>query len=57
MDPTKRVLVPLETRQRVSQTSDYCVYVRAADGSLRRARPKIRGKAARKREKQLRQES
>lgn len=58
LDLLKRVFVPRETRTKdgtlVFRTSDKEVYVRLSDGSIRRSRPKARGKAARQAEKKAR---
>lgn len=59
IDPLRRVFVPRETRTAngtlVFRTiSDGMVYARLKDGSIRRAIPKLRGKAARRADKRAR---
>ena len=60
IDPLRRVFVPIErvtpNGTTVFGTHDREVYVRLEDGSIRRARLKLRGKAARKAERRTRRE-
>lgn len=52
IDPLKRVFVPVEKRTEkgttVFRTLDKQVYARLEDGSIRRAVPRVRGKAAKR---------
>ena len=61
IDPLRRVFIPIEKRRedgtRVLWTSDKTKYVRGTDGTIRRAAPKVRGKAARRAERLARRTS
>lgn len=52
IDPLRRVFVPKEAKTSkgtvVFRTLDFQVYARLPDGSIRRSKPKVNGKAARK---------
>lgn len=52
IDPLKRVFLPLETSQGVIRTVDGRLYLRGKNGSIKRARPKAKGKAARRAERE-----
>lgn len=58
LDPLTRVFKPIERRTTagtmVFKTHDNLVYARLNDGSMRRAIPKVRGKAARRADKKMR---
>ena len=55
INPLRRVFIPIEKRTSngtiVFRTTDKQMYVRLADDSIRRATPKLRGKAARRADK------
>ena len=52
IDPLRRVFVPIERKTAngttVFRTTDGEVYMRHVDGSIRRSRPKVNGKIAKK---------
>ena len=55
IDPLRRVWVPIEDKNGRFMTHDREVYVRdQTTGAIRRARPKLKGKAARRFERKLR---
>ena len=58
LDPLRRVFVPIERRTAngmlVFRTTDKRLYARLDNGSIRRAIAKVRGKAARRADKQAR---
>ena len=58
IDPLRRIFIPIEKRTTagtfVFRTHDNLVYARLEDGSVRRAVKKVRGKAARRADKQMR---
>ncbi len=49
LDPLRRVFIPIERRTAngtlVFKTTDGELYARLSDGSIRRAHPKVKGKA------------
>jgi len=55
IDPLRRVWIPIEKKlpdgNMLFRTTDKTVYVRLQNGAIMRARPKLRGKAARKAER------
>ena len=58
LDPLRRVWIPVEKRTTagtlVFKTSDNTLYARLESGAIRRAHPKVKGKAARRADKERR---